>query len=1115
MRIRTLSLLLLPLLANAQNQHIAYPNVEVKTPKATALDAYNDIPVSYYTGIPDISIPIYEIDVDGFKLPITLSYHSSGIRVNQEATWVGLGWTLNAGGTITRQVMAADDFLENYTDWSHPWMRTGFYDGPVYTTNYDSLYEIVGIGGGPTWWDTESRLISDPEPDIFSYTIPGYSGKFIFNNSKQPVLFSRNHNIRVEVIRESGSRATTLKLTDGEGNQYFFNDKEVSLNYFSNQYLYKNTPATNTVYDDDPSTYVTWEFNEVLANDGFDGWEAAPCVPYEMTSSWCLTQITTNKGRQITFTYENEEESLPAQESSEIYNTDIYGRDQHFYHSKLINRGKRLAKITWDAGSVTFNASSREDIKGTAKKLDQILVKNINGNVLKNYTFNYSYFNNDYSGNSAYTHVFKRLKLTGLSETSFSPSPGYTFNYYEGSFPAKNSKNTDYWGLQNGRTYGQEYCVGLIVNNRVYPGVSKEADFDHAVIGSLRQITYPTGGYARFTYENNQYGGGIGLAVNNDMGSDGAQGTPSSGTSFQLAVYNNYVANEHPDLPETDTLRFRILTASTRMAINYNMENHVCNYKDPNYNYCVDALLALYKISDSGTRTLLYIKECPYLFEISGTGGISDVGEGCEEAGQIGRSLDAGKYELVATRPPKDVCTEWNVSFNYVMKQLDANYNDITPLIQPSADNGGAGLRIAKIETDATTRTFRYPTGTMMRTPVLYYFGRRPGYSPTTPQAFIQASESKSTLSTFGLGNFVGYDWVEERLESYNDTIRTRYYYVNEPEDEQYDDNHADCPYLINYMNGLLTKKETYRNNALWKEEIMTYSHTTNNRIYTFRDKSEHRLSDYMFSYYYDIEWPMTATSSETIHENGGTITSSQSFTYNSRDLLMTQSQTVSGDVIQSIMKYPFDMQDAVSVSMTAANHIVSPTEILKSVNGSIVDGEKLVYSQSGSLFVPSILYNLYNETGLPLSQYASAYGQKMRFNSYTAHGNPQETWLNNEVTTFLWSYNGLYPIAEIKNATYQQVKNILGESTINSFYSSWPTDSQITSFLAPLRNAASQSHFLITSYTYKPLYGVTSVTQPSGTKNFFEYDSHGRLSSHKDTDNNVRQQYIYHYHAQ
>ncbi|GAA6773310.1 hypothetical protein AAGS39_40690 [Flavobacterium sp. CGRL2] len=76
------------------------PNFAPKTPEAAAFLKYGEYPVDLSTGVPGISIPLYNIEINGFKLPISLDYHASGIKVNQEATWVGLGWNLNAGAQV-------------------------------------------------------------------------------------------------------------------------------------------------------------------------------------------------------------------------------------------------------------------------------------------------------------------------------------------------------------------------------------------------------------------------------------------------------------------------------------------------------------------------------------------------------------------------------------------------------------------------------------------------------------------------------------------------------------------------------------------------------------------------------------------------------------------------------------------------------------------------------------------------------------------------------------------------------------------------------------------------------------------------------------------------------
>src|ERR1700733_7238015 len=74
------------------------------SPTQQAFQKYGDIPVSAYTGIPSVSVPLYTVSYRDISVPITLSYHASGIKVAEEASQVGLGWVINAGGSISRNI---------------------------------------------------------------------------------------------------------------------------------------------------------------------------------------------------------------------------------------------------------------------------------------------------------------------------------------------------------------------------------------------------------------------------------------------------------------------------------------------------------------------------------------------------------------------------------------------------------------------------------------------------------------------------------------------------------------------------------------------------------------------------------------------------------------------------------------------------------------------------------------------------------------------------------------------------------------------------------------------------------------------------------------------------
>ena len=93
-------LLLLVLSSTLFSQEISIP----VSPNISSLGEYGNFPIGYHTGTPVIEFPFYEINLDGLIIPIKLKYNSSGIRVDQSAGWVGLGWALETGGHITKEV---------------------------------------------------------------------------------------------------------------------------------------------------------------------------------------------------------------------------------------------------------------------------------------------------------------------------------------------------------------------------------------------------------------------------------------------------------------------------------------------------------------------------------------------------------------------------------------------------------------------------------------------------------------------------------------------------------------------------------------------------------------------------------------------------------------------------------------------------------------------------------------------------------------------------------------------------------------------------------------------------------------------------------------------------
>ncbi|MFY0602299.1 MAG: hypothetical protein JXQ93_00005, partial [Flavobacteriaceae bacterium] len=91
------------------------PEIIPPSPEAASLGKFTEVPISHYTGVPNISIPIYTINANGISVPIQLSYHARGVQVSEVASRVGLGWALSYGGSFSRQTRgSADESYKGY-----------------------------------------------------------------------------------------------------------------------------------------------------------------------------------------------------------------------------------------------------------------------------------------------------------------------------------------------------------------------------------------------------------------------------------------------------------------------------------------------------------------------------------------------------------------------------------------------------------------------------------------------------------------------------------------------------------------------------------------------------------------------------------------------------------------------------------------------------------------------------------------------------------------------------------------------------------------------------------------------------------------------------------------
>lgn len=244
--------------------------VNLKNPEITAMMRYIEQPVDISTGIPDINVPIYTIKTNNLTFPISINYHAGGIKVDQQSTVVGLGWSLNAGGIVTQVVRDFSDGQFGTIDFSKiplldPDWQTDILRGNYYTYPYknDGTIDQQAL-------IVHNQRFTDKEPDIYTISAPGLSGIISLSNRNEFVHYTLDPFHIVQGI-ETPWTSDQLIFKNKVGTTYIFGKNFLGFNY-------KDTTSVTTSYystnfnelplPDRPATHsYTWYLNSIISAD--------------------------------------------------------------------------------------------------------------------------------------------------------------------------------------------------------------------------------------------------------------------------------------------------------------------------------------------------------------------------------------------------------------------------------------------------------------------------------------------------------------------------------------------------------------------------------------------------------------------------------------------------------------------------------------------------------------------------------------------------------------------------------------------------------------------------------------------------------------------------------
>lgn len=1120
-------LLLFAVVAFCQKKEgLEIPNYTAHSPNVTSLGQYGEYPVEKSTGVPAISIPLYTVKGTKLEVPITVSYHAGGIKVDQDASFIGLGWVLNAGGNVTRIIKDKPD------DQAYGFKTIG-----QSLPDYNSIEDIQAAGFIGNSAELQVLFSQDKEPDLFVLSANGLSDEFCLDNTGAFISTGQEvHNYNVDLTNK------VITVRDKLGNIYRFGKALDGTHAFETTQINYSTldPSSGgSSFPGHPSYPSSYHLTEIISADLSD------TIIFKYKIGYFSDKKVVGATRYLI----NSSATSPTVDG---LGRSFDGRSMTSMTSTITNV-QIPDKIIFKNGSLEFStADDRQDMVGgtsepSRTRITGFTVYDAKRNVIQRISLqNASYFSRTGVGREMDNlpvgdHRRKSLKLDAAQffDRNNVFVNEYRFEYDSTPLPPRNTSSQDLWGYYNGKNNESLIPTSFFQSSRtgepVFIGESRATDFNFMKAAVLKKIIFPTGGYSVYNFEPNYY-----------LKREQREGNRVERTKTVSCYAINRLSTCDPEflqgIPANNTIEFQITEdISEGSADLYVM------FTD--YKVTPNALSMTYKITNLSNGQSFTYEHPP---------GEKSQRKVVEQAISIHKG-DIFRLEAKTngvTGSDLSICNSPYIEsrFSYSYWEAGAPIEEITP-------QQAGGLRVKTISSFdinnnlITKKAYEYGdtryvvgVGNLITDPGKNFYNYPLLYAENATQDLKNliwfTSDSQVELG-LNRGCPVDYDRVVEKIISNDDNTpngKTEYIFSgttgeNEPKSgTKYPYNPIVYPswrksnlikevrYMLDNGNYVPVKSVEYEYNELpvKKVKILKMTEYEPNDYHAFMQPSGSWTyftnNAERFSYYnYYVSCGKTLIHKEVSKDyvNGtDSLVVEKVIEYNKyHDVSKEKILNSRTDSLFRVFKYIGDLN---YTDLINRNMLSLPVQQESWVNGKVRNGSILTYNDFGAI---SARFNFASKSTVdPVTYNANtiipAYYEKKESLSYDAiKKNIQEVRLENASNIlYLWSYSGQYPIAEIKNADYTEVQAVLGASAITEFASKVPTAVEVNAFLAPLRTDIRLKSAVITTYTYDLLVGMTAMTDNRGATSYFEYDGFGRLKLIKDKDGKILKQYDYQY---